>query len=131
MTPPGDARRAGALPGLWLATAVLTGLPALLLASFAEDASARCGALLLPLTAGVALASAIVIWTGVRRSAQVSLAASALVVVAAGSTLAVLSQGHVGLAGGLLFGGFGVIGAALAAVVAGWRLYRDKRTTIH
>ncbi len=110
------ARRARALTGLWLVTAVLTGLPALLLRSFAEDATARRAALLLLLSAGVALATAFFVGRGTRRTLPVSLAASALVMVAAGSALAVLASN-------------GSVGPAATAIIAGSRLHRDARST--
>lgn len=130
MTTPFVAPRARALTGLWLVTAVLTGLPALLLRSLAEDATARRAAFLLLLSAGVALATASFVGRGTRRTLQVSLAASALVMVAAGSALAVLASiGSVGPTGDLLFGGVAIVGAAVTAIVAGSRLHRDARST--
>ena len=107
------------LTGLWIVTAVLTGLPALLLLSFAEDAAARGAAVLLLVSAGVAVATAMVVGRGTRRALRISLAASAVVTVAAGSALAVLaSTGTASPQGGLLFGGLAVGGAAGTALVA-------------
>jgi len=65
-----------------------------------------------------------------RRALRISIAASALVMVAAGSALAVLaSTGNVGPKGGLLFGGFAVGGATVTATVAVLRLHREARST--
>lgn len=128
MTSPFVARGFRSLTGLWLVTSVLTGLPALLLVSFAEEVAARGAALLLLGSAGVALATAMVVGRGTRRALRISLSASALVTVAAGSALAVLaSTGNVGPKGGLLFGGFAVGGAAVTATVAVSRLRGEAR----
>lgn len=126
MTTRSIAPRARLLVGLWLLTAVLTGLPALLLRSFAEDATARTSALLLLATAGVALAAASFVRRGTRRALQGSLAASVLVMAAAGSALAVLAaNAHVGPTGALLFGGVAIGGSAVTASIAGTRLRQD------
>ena len=109
---------------------VFTGLPALLLLSFAEQAAARGAALLLLVSAGVALAAAMVVGRGTGRALRISLAASALVMVAAGSALAVLaSTGTVSPKGGLLFGGLAVGGAAVTALVALLRWRGEARST--
>ena len=130
MTPPFVAPRARALTGLWLVTAVLTGLPALFLRSFAEDATARLAALLLLLSAGVALATGFFVGRGTRRTLQVSLAASALVMVAAGSALAALaSKLNLDPRETLMFGGVAIVGAVVTAIVAGSRLHRGARST--
>lgn len=130
MTPPSVPRRIRALAGLWLVTALVIALPALLLRSFAEDASARVASLVLLLSAGLALATALVVGTGTRRVLWVSLGASALVAVAGGSALAVLaSSGSMSPAGALLLGGLALVGAALTAIVAGWRLHRDAHAS--
>ena len=123
MDAPFIARPARALAALWVLTAVLSGRPALLLRSFAEDQSARSAATVLLLTAAVALVAGCVVSPGTHRLLLVSLAASMLVLVAGGSAFAVLaSAGHVGTAGGLMLGGFAVAGGAVTALVAGLRL---------
>lgn len=129
MASPSPRRPARVLAGVWLATAVLTGLPGLLLRSFAEDAAARRAALLLLLCAGLALATALFVHTGTRRVLLVSLGASALILVTAGGALVVLaSDGSVSPTGAALFGGATVVGAGVAALLAGWRLMRPPAT---
>jgi hypothetical protein len=116
------------LTGLWLLTAILTGLPALLLVSFADELTALTAALLLVLAVVVSLGAAWGRWTDAHRRLQASLAASVLVLLAAGSALALLSaSGRVGPAGSLLFGGLAIAGAGLTGIVAGVGLRRDSR----
>jgi hypothetical protein len=113
--------------GLWLLTAGLASLPALLLWSFAEDAAARGAAIVLLLCAGIALATGVAAWTA-RSGLQISLASSAFVLVAAAAALAVLdSDGSVGFNGAVLFGGSAVGGALVTGVVAAWQLWRASR----
>jgi hypothetical protein len=115
------------LTALWLLTAILTGLPALLLLSFADELAALSAALLLLLAVGVALGAAWARWTDAHRRLQASLAASVLVMVAAGSALALLSaSGRVGPTGSLLFGGLAFAGGALTGIVAAVKLRRDS-----
>lgn len=116
------------LTGLWLLTAILTVLPALLLLSFAEDLQAVSAAVLLLLAAVVAFGAAWIRWTAAHGRLQASLVSSVLVMVAAGSALAVLgASGSVGPTGGLLFGGVAIAGGALTGIVAAVELRRDSR----
>jgi hypothetical protein len=123
MSTPFIARRARVLTSLWLVTGVLTALPALLLMAFAEDAPARGAALLLLGSAAMAIATGLVVGRGTRKALRRSLAASALVVLAAGSALAVLAAtGTLAARDGLILGGLAIVGAALSATVAMLRL---------
>jgi hypothetical protein len=127
MTKTSLASGGGVLTGLWLLTAILTGLPALLLLSFAEDLAALSAALLLLLVVVVALGAAWACRADAHRRLQASLVASVLVMVAAGSALALLrASGRVGPTGGLLFGGLAIAGGALTGVVAAVELRRDS-----
>ena len=128
MTKTSLASPGGVLTGLWLLTDILTGLPALLLLSFADELAALSAALLLLLAVVVALWAASARWADVHRRLQASLAASVLVMVAAGSALALLrASGRVSPTGSLLFGGLAVAGGALTGIVAAVMLRRDSR----
>ncbi len=114
---------ARALVVLWFMTAVLTGLPGLLLLSFAEDIAARVAAFLLIGTAIVEVVTAGVVRSGSLRVLRVSLAASGLVLMLGVSAQIILSvTGHLSPGGLLLCGGFSVLGAVVTASVVVPRL---------